>query len=937
MTWSQGEANWWTFGEFAAIDFNQNPPQPGTRALDTSEGCATISDDCGQLQFYTDGLQAWNINDVVMQNGGGLTGSGSSAQSGIIVPDLDDENIYYLFAVDSGGLTYSVVDMTLDGGLGAIVSGQKNINVQNSTQEKVASVENDAGDGYWIITYDDDTYSAYELVNGTLNPTPVVSVFQNDLTDARGYLKVSPNGQYISNASVDGSEMQGVIAEFDDATGVVSNEIQLEETEPEVNSVYCMEFSPDSNFLYADLNSNASGNANTQNNSKALLQYDLTNGINPADFNPAQYEVIYFQSSGSPDRAALQIAPNGKIYWARPGQPWLAEIGKPNEPARAVDFEWDGIQLASGTSSNEGLPPFVASIFELEITAFDAGTTASATQFCNVATVDFDLDTNYNCPGGVQVIWDFGDGTNSNLEDPSHTYPGPGFYEVNVTVIAGTAVVSSDLQIVVYPSPVIDPPNDLVVCDDPTNDGVATFDLTSNNDVILPPSSNQPNMEITYHNSLADAENDVNRIVSPDIYEGQNGEEIFVRVDYILAEDDNFNCFDATESFFLIVNETPQVGQVADQEFCDDDGSRDQLYSVDLTQYDATILDGQDPSLNTVTYHLDQNDAEDGINELPNPNDFSTGTTTVFAGVENNSTGCRNVTSFNITIYDVPELGIPMDLEFCEDLPIDQLTVVDLRSEQDANILDGRSDADFSVNYYPTQADAQNQTNAYAPVVDLGTTTVFYRVNDLSNGCFSIGSFDIVVLEIPTIGEVMDLSVCDDAPLDGSAIVALVDQDAAALDGQDPTQFIVEYYTSLSDAENGVNALPDNANLSSGTVYYTVENLTNGCFRLGQFNVSIDFCDVEIPEAFSPNGDGVNDTFQLVNVLQYPEFNLKIFNRNGAVIYETSGSNYEEFAGIPNTGIAAGDSLLPVGTYFYVIQFNDERVEDVANWVYINY
>nr|WP_238566694.1 gliding motility-associated C-terminal domain-containing protein [Nonlabens ulvanivorans] len=70
---------------------------------------------------------------------------------------------------------------------------------------------------------------------------------------------------------------------------------------------------------------------------------------------------------------------------------------------------------------------------------------------------------------------------------------------------------------------------------------------------------------------------------------------------------------------------------------------------------------------------------------------------------------------------------------------------------------------------------------------------------------------------------------------------------------------------------------------------------------------------------------------------QYNNFNLQIFNRNGSVVYETSASNYEEFAGIPNKGALAGDGLLPVGTYFYVIQYNDQDEEDTASWVYINY
>jgi len=73
------------------------------------------------------------------------------------------------------------------------------------------------------------------------------------------------------------------------------------------------------------------------------------------------------------------------------------------------------------------------------------------------------------------------------------------------------------------------------------------------------------------------------------------------------------------------------------------------------------------------------------------------------------------------------------------------------------------------------------------------------------------------------------------------------------------------------------------------------------------------------------------------NIEQFPNFELTIFNRNGSSVYETSAANYEEFAGVPNSGALSGDGLLPVGTYFYVLEFNDSQVEDVASWVYINY
>ena len=109
------------------------------------------------------------------------------------------------------------------------------------------------------------------------------------------------------------------------------------------------------------------------------------------------------------------------------------------------------------------------------------------------------------------------------------------------------------------------------------------------------------------------------------------------------------------------------------------------------------------------------------------------------------------------------------------------------------------------------------------------------------------------------------------------------------------------------------------------------------CYDTGTFNLVVESCEVLVPEGFSPNNDGINDTFSIPGIDQFANFELKIFNRLGSVVYETRASNYVEFAGIPNSGLNSGDGLLPTGTYFYVIKFNDPDTEDVARWVYINY
>jgi gliding motility-associated-like protein len=68
----------------------------------------------------------------------------------------------------------------------------------------------------------------------------------------------------------------------------------------------------------------------------------------------------------------------------------------------------------------------------------------------------------------------------------------------------------------------------------------------------------------------------------------------------------------------------------------------------------------------------------------------------------------------------------------------------------------------------------------------------------------------------------------------------------------------------------------------------------------------------EIPNAFSPNGDGVNDTWNIKYLESYPGATVDVFNRYGQVVFRSFGYNR------PWDGTSNGQ-LLPIGTYYYII------------------
>ncbi|MBK8848170.1 MAG: hypothetical protein IPO27_17200 [Bacteroidetes bacterium] len=119
---SQKYANHWYFGCNSAIDFNSGVPVVlSNSAMCQAEGCSSISDDAGNLLFYTDGSTVWDNTHVTMANGVGLGGNASSTQSALIVRQPGTTTTYYIFTTDGfnggNGLQYNVVDMTQNGGL----------------------------------------------------------------------------------------------------------------------------------------------------------------------------------------------------------------------------------------------------------------------------------------------------------------------------------------------------------------------------------------------------------------------------------------------------------------------------------------------------------------------------------------------------------------------------------------------------------------------------------------------------------------------------------------------------------------------------------------------------------------------------------------------------------------------------------------------------
>jgi uncharacterized repeat protein (TIGR01451 family)/gliding motility-associated-like protein len=95
------------------------------------------------------------------------------------------------------------------------------------------------------------------------------------------------------------------------------------------------------------------------------------------------------------------------------------------------------------------------------------------------------------------------------------------------------------------------------------------------------------------------------------------------------------------------------------------------------------------------------------------------------------------------------------------------------------------------------------------------------------------------------------------------------------------------------------------------------------------------------PEEFTPNGDGINDTFVIQNLqVLYPNFRMVIVNRWGSQVYEYkhNGNPNQEpewWNGFSQGKMNLGNDVLSDGTYFYSIEFKNGDRKPITGWVYL--
>ncbi len=454
----------WVFGDRSQLLFENNNPAEAYEVdagFNILNGVAAISDENGNLLFFSDGIRLWSSGFYLFQGTTDLRGNDAATQSALFVPHPGVDNRIYLFTVDmyfplagfNNGIRYS----TLERGAQGWNLVNKNALLQESNAQKITAVKHENGLHYWVIThgYDDtgDRFFAWLVDSTGVAQTAVQSTigtihrtdYSNLVTfnNNAGYMRASPDGSKIALTLPEDGVVE--VFDFNTRTGQVTNV-----SSSGLDAFYYpfgVEFSPDNSKLYV------STSPRELNNLTSLFQLDLN------DSNPFENPYTIFQSLVTQNAdsllGALQLGLDGRIYvartrWGINSMSNLGTIYNPNRKGLECNYnhlleENNGLPL-NGGRTYQGLPNFVTSY--LDIPHFNW------INHCHQSPTIFALRNEANID---EINWAFSDaGAQSDQLKGVHTFSQPGNYTVSVTERYNGIPYSSSRDITIYPLPDVD-------------------------------------------------------------------------------------------------------------------------------------------------------------------------------------------------------------------------------------------------------------------------------------------------------------------------------------------------------------------------------------------------------------------------------------------------------------------------------------------------
>lgn len=290
--------------------------------------------------------------------------------------------------------------------------------------------------------------------------------------------------------------------------------------------------------------------------------------------------------------------------------------------------------------------------------------------------------------------------------------------------------------------------------------------------------------------------------------------------------------------------------------------------------------------------------------------------------------GCNNLNenaSISIDVFAIPDLSnaILLANEAC----VNFSNEVTITNELNEILTDGSYVITYELSgvstatHIDTVTFTNNNGTFTIPATDLNTvgnvTVTITQIESVLGGCSAnVIGIDPITFEVTEIGTPILLPKGNEFCISDIPTISNLTSNISGT-------LSVTWY----NAPIGGSAYTSTDLLINNTTYFAAYVSAAGCESVTRLPVTVDLTrceDILIPDGFSPNDDGVNDYFVIKDLeIAYPRYTLEIYNRYGNVLYK-GNINTPNWNGTTTVGgIKLGNNIVPVGVYFYILEFND--------------
>lgn len=878
-----------------------------------ASGSSVVSNSSnGTLQFYTDGKKVVDASHQIMPNGNGLMSGNATWGTGLAVPFPNKCNKYYVFTIttatesgNQGSLYYSVVDMNLQGNgtilspLGDVETSNKNINLRYGVGECIEVIYNSSGNNYWLVISDWSPSSSYNgmMVVYKISATGISlhSTYNMGIT-IKDIQSISYNPRF--DKCFVGSLQENdacYLLDFNVQTGNFTSFSSIPGTPfgtstSTFSGISDAEWSPDFTKLYilklrSTLPISGAGH---------IYQYDLN--------SPTNTPQIVFTPPNTYDNQELctgiRRGPDGKIYFSYKSQSnpniYIGCINNPNNAGSLCNLNSQQIVFSQSLVNTYFLFPRFVVRDDIKVSNLMNDTICSGQSVQLIAS------------GGTgNYQWSGGAISNDDTLIVSPTVTTQYFVTSNSL---NCGVNTDTITIFVSAGPQLSISNDTIVCAGQhavlAAYGGTSYQWSQNGAVFSSNSTvNVYPINTTFY--VLSSSNSCGTFV--------DSVKVTVEPNPILSmPNDSSICENQTINLLATVNGSLSCswsnGIVNGISFVPPVGNNIYVFtvqslngctvndSVKITVFPLPLINAGSDIIACVGDSIILNGT--GSNSLIWDNGIMNGVgfiplasqTYHLTGVDDN--GCINTDSVTVTVSPLPIANFIADtLSGCTPLLV---AFTNLSSSNVINCIwsfeDGTTINDCdSVSKVFSSSDCQDVT----------------LVVETIDGCTD--SKTIVNYICPLVSPLADFLVNPPYLSNNNMTVNLVNTSLNA------TNYVWHFENDSSTIESPNHTFLTNSSNQYEIVLVAV-NMLNGCIDtiIKQIYFLSDNID-DIPNIFTPDGDGINDYFQLMQSIDVPKFSCIIINRWGNPIISYKDSNFKW-----NGKDEAGNEMTE-GVYFYII------------------